>query len=520
MRGLLCTLVLLCPLALAPAGARAATFTTTSTADAAAVGSTNDGVCDSDPTAAVVCTLRAAVQEANSSGAGDLINLTNLGADYTLSLGGPGENANAGGDLDVTNSLTIQGSGGTTINGGGLDRVLHVGPTPGSPVLTLIDVEVRGGAGASLGGGVFVERGTIALDRVTIDANNAQAGGGSAAGGGLWIESAGTHTITASTIAGNGATGAAGATAAGLGTQSPGATLQVLNSTISDNTATSALGPAEGGGLWTGGPATLTHATLHENAADGLPAGAGGNLFADGAPMTLRASVISDGDAGPGTQNCEGAFASQGYNVEGHSEGTGQCGLSSSLGDRLVQDALLAPLAPRGGSTETHALLTGSPALDNVPACYPVTTDQRGERRPGAFACDSGAFERQVLAPRKTCFGKDPTIFGFDQGETIIGTPLDDVILGEKGKDKINGMGGNDRICGGMDNDRLIGGAGIDRIDGQAGNDKLFGKSGRDFLFGRGGRDLLNGGPGRDVLNGAGGRDKCVGAKKDRLRRC
>ena len=78
-----------------------ATFTTTSTADAAAVGSTNDGVCDSDPTAAVVCTLRAAVQEANSSGAGDLINLTNLGADYTLSLGGPGDNVNAGGDLRV-----------------------------------------------------------------------------------------------------------------------------------------------------------------------------------------------------------------------------------------------------------------------------------------------------------------------------------------------------------------------------------------------------------------------------------
>jgi hypothetical protein len=521
MRILPCLLGAACLLAFPLDAAEAATFTTNSTADVAATGSTMDGVCDSDPTPAVVCTLRAAVQEANAdTTAADVIQLPDLGPDYVLSLGGPAENAAAGGDLDIAGSLTIQGSGGTTINGAGIDRVLHVGPISGSPALSLIDVEIRGGGTEAEGGGVFVERGTIALDRVTIDANNAQAGAGSAAGGGLWIESPGTHSIWASTIAGNGATGGASALGAGVGMQHPSAALQVTNSTISDNTATSALGTARGGGLWTAGSATLTHATLHENSANGVPDGTGGNLYAQTTTVTLRASIVSDGDAGPGVQNCEGAFLSQGANVEGNAGGTGQCGLQGTLGDRMVTSAGVAPLADRGGPTQTHALLGGSLALDAVPVCYPLVTDQRGEGRPSAYACDSGSFERQVLPPRETCFGKPPTIWGFGAGESITGTPLADVILGEGGNDKINGMGGNDRICGDTGKDKLTGGAGNDKLAGESDNDKLYGKNGRDRLHGGGGRDVLNGGNGRDVLDGAGRKDKCAGGKKDVLRSC
>ena len=518
MRGLLCTLSAACMLVF-PAAAPAATFTTNSTADAGAFGSTLDGVCDSDPVPAAVCTLRAAVDEANASGGADVINLPNLGPDYTLALGGPGDDANGGGDLDVTSPLTIQGSGGATINGGGFDRVLHVGPLA-APAVALLNLEVRGGGGAAVGGGVFVETGTIALDRVTIDANNAQGGGGNASGGGLWIEPPGTHTINASTIAANGVTGGASAIGGGVGLQNPSAVLQILNSTISDNTATSAAGPARGGGLWAAGGATLTHATLHENDANGVPVGAGGNLFAQSTTISLRATIVSDGDAGAGAQNCEGAFLSLGYNVEGHDTNTGQCGLSGSVGDRMVSAAGVAPLADRGGPTQTHALLGGSLALDAVPLCYPVVTDQRGLGRPSAYACDSGAFERQVLAPRTTCFGKPPTIFGFDAGETIVGTPLNDVILGEGGKDKINGMGGKDRICSDTGNDRIIGGTGDDKLAGESGNDRIFGKAGKDRLHGGGGPDTLNGGSGRDVIEGGGRKDKCIAAKNDVVREC
>lgn len=519
MRLFLSTLSCACLLAFTAAGAQAATFTTNSTADAAATGSLLDDVCDSDPTAAVVCTLRAAVQEANADASGDLIQLPDLGPSYGLSLGGPGEDAAAGGDLDVTNPLTIQGSAGTTIDGAGLDRVLHLGPISGSPVLTLVGLEVRGGGDVEVGGGVYVARGTLALDRVTVEANNVLANAGSAGGGGLWIESAGTHTLTASTISGNGASGSASATGAGVGVQNPAATLLVINSTVSENLATSALGTAEGGGIWTAAAATLNHATLHQNEADGFPGGVGGNLFAEAATITLRGSIISDGIAGAGVQNCEGTFATLGGNVEGHGNGLGQCGLSGGA-DRGAPSAGLADLADRGGPTDTHALLGGSPALDAVDACYPLTTDQRGEQRPGAYACDSGSYERQVLPPHKTCFGRAPTIFGFGGAETIVGTPLADVILGENGSDRIDGMGGNDRICGGNGSERIIGGAGDDLLAGEAGNDRLFGKDGRDRLVGGGGKDTLNGGKGRDRLNGGGRRDKCVGKKADVIRDC
>lgn len=514
-------LIVACVAGLTAGGASAATFTTTSTADAAASDSLLDGVCDSDPGPAVVCTLRAAVQEANADTVGDLILLPDLGPDYTLSIGGPGEDAAMEGDLDVTNPLTIQGSTGVRVDAAGIDRVLHVGPVSGSPVLNLVLLEVRGGGAAAMGGGALVERGAINLDRVTVQANSAEAGAGAARGGGLWIESVGPHAITASTITGNDATGGTGASAGGVGLQHASGTLQATNSTISGNTATSGLGPAQGGGLWAFGQASLTHVTMHENEADGVPGGAGGNVFgAAGPPVSLRATVISDGEAGPGEQNCDGSVTSLGHNVEGHAAGTGQCGLSAGAGDRMVSNAAVAPLAFRGGPTFTHALLGGSPALDAVPACYPLVADQRGERRPGAFACDAGSFERQVLGPRKSCFGQLATIFGFDEGETIVGTPLNDVILGEGGNDRINGMGGNDRICGDTGNDRIIGGPGDDRIAGEAGKDKLYGKAGKDRLLGGGGRDLLNGGGGRDVLNGGGRKDKCTGAKKDRLRRC
>jgi hypothetical protein len=60
-------------------------------------------------------------------------------------------------------------------------------------------------------------------------------------------------------------------------------------------------------------------------------------------------------------------------------------------------------LRNNGGYTETHALLSGSPAIDAVAGCSP-TTDQRGMVRPQNINCDLGAFEwdssiPQLIAP-------------------------------------------------------------------------------------------------------------------------
>jgi hypothetical protein len=65
-------------------------------------------------------------------------------------------------------------------------------------------------------------------------------------------------------------------------------------------------------------------------------------------------------------------------------------------------DLKLGPLQDTGAPTETHALLPGSIAIDVIPEvdCVvaegePLTTDQRGQPRPGGTLCDVGAFEVQ-----------------------------------------------------------------------------------------------------------------------------
>ena len=65
----------------------------------------------------------------------------------------------------------------------------------------------------------------------------------------------------------------------------------------------------------------------------------------------------------------------------------------------LVPDAMIGPLASNGGPTLTHALLTGSPAIDagGEPSC--PATDQRGTIRPVGGACDIGAFEGTAAPP-------------------------------------------------------------------------------------------------------------------------
>jgi hypothetical protein len=81
---------------------------------------------------------------------------------------------------------------------------------------------------------------------------------------------------------------------------------------------------------------------------------------------------------------------------------TGHCTVNGTTPPLL--DPVLGPLANNGGTTQTHALLPGSPAIDagssggcrdNVGA--QLATDQRGFPRPAlggsALRCDIGAFE-------------------------------------------------------------------------------------------------------------------------------
>jgi len=118
------------------AAARAAVYAPTKLADSA------DGACDAD------CSLREAVQAANAH-AGDDVVLLGQGK-YELTIAGADDSA-AAGDLDVLDHLTVIGAGAprTSVDGGAIDRILHV---QHGATLTVRDVTLRNGRVAGDGG--------------------------------------------------------------------------------------------------------------------------------------------------------------------------------------------------------------------------------------------------------------------------------------------------------------------------------------------------------------------------------
>jgi len=132
-------------------------------------------------------------------------------------------------------------------------------------------------------------------------------------------------------------------------------------------------------------------------------------LFANNAESTLASGItagqtsitLNTGDGAlfpsPSGGDCfgNGTFTSMGHNLDGDNS----CNLTQSS-DQPGGSPLLGALQDNGGSTFTHALQSGSPALDAVPAgdckdtaSNSVSADQRGTVRPQGSSCDIGAYE-------------------------------------------------------------------------------------------------------------------------------
>lgn len=340
---------------------------------------------------------------------------------YLLTLAGAEEDAAQTGDLDLNGGLTINGAGqnNTLIDGNGTDRVFDVqsdaavqisGVTiqngnaiSGGGVTTSFDSEftltnsrVTGNTATSSGGGIFA-RGVLTLSGSRVDDNSASGGGGI-------LITGGPVTITASEISDNSVSGSGG------GISSSG-TLALVNSTVSGNRAN-----RDGGGVYIVESIDnrLFNTTISANTADadGDDTGNGGGVRSGGI-ISLANTLIggnSDNSSG-GTQHpdCSGAVSTQGYNLITNITG---CNLSGdTTGNLTGVDPLLGPLQNNGGSTRTHALLGGSPAIDaaNPNGCRDqdddlLNTDQRGFDRPGSGStlCDIGAYEAGEGAPPTT----------------------------------------------------------------------------------------------------------------------
>jgi CSLREA domain-containing protein len=201
--------------------------------------------------------------------------------------------------------------------------------------------------------GGIVNGGTLTVNNSTLSHNRGEQGGA--------IRNEGTATVNNSTISDN-------VSVDGAGIYNNSGTLEVNNSTISGNSASLS---GTGGGIYNGRTATLKNTIVANNTARFN----GGNCFGN--------VPITDG----------------GYNLEWPGN---DCGIA------LSADPKLGPLQDNGGSTKTHALLPGSPAIDKGNS-FGATTDQRGEERPhdlvsiqnatGGDGSDIGAFEVQTLPP-------------------------------------------------------------------------------------------------------------------------
>jgi CSLREA domain-containing protein len=412
------------------------------TSDAAA----GDGVC---ATSASVCTLRAAIEEANALTCGAIdINFSGVTSpivlatalpalNHNINVLGPGASAltvmrsTASGTANFgifTVNHTVVNISGLTISGGIVDN-LGGGIYLNGGTLTLTNTVVTGNTSHLQGGGIFQLGGAVTLTNSTVSGNSGwYSGGGIDMNGGVLTlinsnvssnfggligggidNQLGTVTLTTSTVSNNVTTPAGGQ---GGGIVSSGGTLNLTSSTVSGNNS------GAGGGIYNGSTATLTNSTVSGNQGGGLTNvgtltlsastvtantitfGDGGGIYnSNTAAANLKDTIVAGNTAGGTGPDLKGTFNSQDYNLIGNNSGATFTG--NTTHNITNVNPLLGPLENYGGLTLTHVLLPGSPAIDAGNSS--LTTDQRGQARPiddpgvanaaGGNASDIGAFE-------------------------------------------------------------------------------------------------------------------------------
>ncbi|HSH05112.1 MAG TPA: LamG-like jellyroll fold domain-containing protein [Anaerolineae bacterium] len=320
-----------------------------------------------------------------------------------------------------------------------------------NPIVTATHITVIDNTAISLGGGLYLDTGSLLLLNSNIISNSAGSDGGgifnlsdniiisntiiqdnysSANGGGL-LHTRGTLHIANSTIANNTADNSGGGLALGVyftttkttisnsiiqgnqainndggGIWNRSAIMTLTHSTIADNHAS-----VFGGGLYHGGQLHISNSTFHNNrvvnwiyhggaiwAEANFPVTidyttiysnySGGLNVGSGDHLTITASIIANSNYG---FDCAGNVNDGGYNLIRD----GNC-ISASTS--FSGNPKLHPLAESNGSLPVQRPQTGSPVLDHIPTgmagCGPtVQTDQRGASRPFGNGCDIGAVE-------------------------------------------------------------------------------------------------------------------------------
>ncbi|WP_193195738.1 choice-of-anchor Q domain-containing protein [Nostoc sp. MG11] len=334
--------------------------------------------------------------------------------------------ARFGGGIYNSGSLKLNKS---TISGNGSEVASGLFNTGIATVTSTVSDNYADGSS----GGIFND-GTLTLISSTVNNNSAIFGGG--------ISNNGTLTVSNSTISSN----------AGGGIYND-RTAIVSNTTISSNSNR---------GIYNNGTLTVLNSTIALNNVsnsdypDGENAG-GGIYNSSSDSATVKNSIVAGNvkiiygnEQSTSDSDVVGNFISNGFNLIGSLNGSTGFNTSEQL-NVAITEVLDTTLRDNGGPVKTHALITGSSAINggkNADVSNDTTNldsdgntteqipfDQRGSgfARISGDRVDIGAFEAVVNV-----------INGMPRRNILKGTAANDIITGYQGRDILTGGKGAD----------------------------------------------------------------------------
>jgi hypothetical protein len=315
----------------------------------------------------------------------------------------------AGDVLTVPAGATLSMSG-ISLSGASDGAGLRV---TGTGVASLTSGVVSGNTSSSGGAGIAFSGQTLTVANSRISGNTTSADGGGVENTST-LGTATFHEVLFSQNVSTGSGGGGAFNAAGLGTTN------FKNATFTTNHA-----DADGGAVRSGSATATTNlnnVTIAGNVADENDAGGGdgGGISNGGGKVAVGNSIVANNLAlGGGAPDCDASMANPllrtGYELIRDATGCTFGGLGDTATGYLTGvDPLLGPLASNGGTTQTMALLPGSPVVNAGNPAAPTgsggtceVSDQRNLPRSSAvLPCDLGAFEVQ----RAVCHSFSRTI--------------------------------------------------------------------------------------------------------------
>ncbi len=151
---------------------------------------------------------------------------------------------------------------------------------------------------------------------------------------------------------------------------------------------------------------TIESSTITNNTALGIGGGIAYSIEANTGSTRLKNNIVaknnspSQPDLG---SHYDDLFESEGFNLIGLDPDSLLTSLETT--DQVGAEApgidpIIGTLSDNGGDTETHALLTGSPAINAGSEVLigggTLDSDQRGEARPFGISSDIGAYESDI----------------------------------------------------------------------------------------------------------------------------